>query len=230
MENKIINLELVRKVALGLEELNELAVFVGGAIVSVYADDEAAEEVRPTDDIDFTVQISSYVDFTKLTEQLQTKGFEPDQNGHSICSFLFKGIRIDVIPTSDTEIGATNKWYKIGFEHLKTVKHEECNINIFSLPIFIATKFEAYNNRGGDYRTSHDFEDIIYVIDNSLCFMEEIRLAPVEVRNFIIEELSKVVRNNNYKEIISSQLHPNSISTRLQLIIDKIETIISTTY
>lgn len=35
-------------------------VFVGGAVVSLYTDDPAADEIRPTSDIDLTVMLMSY--------------------------------------------------------------------------------------------------------------------------------------------------------------------------
>ncbi len=39
-------------------------------------------------------------------------------------------------------------------------------ISVFTLPYFIATKIEAYCNRGGnDIRFSHDIEDVIIVLD-----------------------------------------------------------------
>jgi len=38
MENKVINIQLVAKVAKALGKINEQVVFVGGAVVSVYAD------------------------------------------------------------------------------------------------------------------------------------------------------------------------------------------------
>jgi len=75
MENKTINLALVAKVAQALGALNEKVVFVGGAVVSVYADDPAADLVRPTDDIDFTIQLTGYNDWVKLNEQLMQLGF-----------------------------------------------------------------------------------------------------------------------------------------------------------
>ena len=50
MKNKTINLAVVKKVATALSELNEHVAYVGGAIVSIYADDPAADDVRPTKD------------------------------------------------------------------------------------------------------------------------------------------------------------------------------------
>ncbi len=44
LKNKIINMGLVKKVATALGELNDQVAYVGGATVSTYADDPAAEE------------------------------------------------------------------------------------------------------------------------------------------------------------------------------------------
>ena len=48
MQNKVINLALVAEVEKGLKELNEKMVFIGGAVISLYTDDSAADEIRPT--------------------------------------------------------------------------------------------------------------------------------------------------------------------------------------
>ena len=52
MNYKNSNEALIRTIALALGELNEKVVYVGGSVVSLYADDSAAEETRPTKDID----------------------------------------------------------------------------------------------------------------------------------------------------------------------------------
>jgi len=42
LENITINIALVKEVANALRELKEIMVFVGGATISLYTDDEAA--------------------------------------------------------------------------------------------------------------------------------------------------------------------------------------------
>jgi hypothetical protein len=105
MENKVINIQLVAKVAKALGKINEQVVFVGGAVVSVYADDPAADEVRPTDDIDFTIELTGYGDWVQLNSQLLKLGFMPNTESNKICNFLFEGIEIDIMPTEDSTIG-----------------------------------------------------------------------------------------------------------------------------
>jgi len=225
VENKTINIDLVSKVAKSLGELNERVVFVGGAVVSVYADDPAADEVRPTDDIDFTIELTGYEDWVRLTEELVTLGFSPNPEGHTMCSFIFKGIEIDVMPSEDSPIGISNRWYKPGFEFVKVIIANNQKIRVLSLPYYLATKLEAFNNRGGDYRTSHDFEDVIYVIDNCTTVIQEILGSDESVKGFIREELKKVVNNPNAAEIIQCQLHPNLVAGRYPLILEKLKQI-----
>ena len=56
MENRTINTAVVAEVARALKDLKQHMVFVGGAIVSLYADEPAADEIRPTQDIDKTLK------------------------------------------------------------------------------------------------------------------------------------------------------------------------------
>ena len=67
MENITINKALVKQVAKTLEELKKIMVFVGGATISLYTDDEAAQEIRPTSDIDMTIKLAhNYAEWAKL--------------------------------------------------------------------------------------------------------------------------------------------------------------------
>lgn len=45
-----------------------------------------------------------------------------------------------------------------------------------SVTYYVATKFEALAGRGGDdLRTSHDFEDIIYILNSCPDFIEHLK-------------------------------------------------------
>ena len=45
MENRVINVGVVKKVAKALQHLRPKVAFVGGAIISLYVDDPSADEV-----------------------------------------------------------------------------------------------------------------------------------------------------------------------------------------
>ena len=55
-----VNIQAVQLVADGLKELRDQVVFVGGSVVSLYANDPGADVPRPTSDIDLVVVVSSY--------------------------------------------------------------------------------------------------------------------------------------------------------------------------
>ena len=123
MKNRTINLGVVAEIAEALGELNKSVVFVGGAIVSVYADDPAADEIRPTQDVDLTLTL---IDFNQqvLDTQLAKLGFHPDIHGHVICSYRYNDISVDIMAATDTMRGPTNRWYQIGFESLQRLSYK----------------------------------------------------------------------------------------------------------
>lgn len=67
------------------------------------------------------------------------------------------------MPTEPKVIGFSNDWYPEGFEQaMDMYLDDQTTIRCFSLPYFLASKWEAFKGRGkNDYRTSKDFEDIV---------------------------------------------------------------------
>ena len=81
MENKTINIAIVAQVAAALKELKDKMVFVGGAVVSLYTDDPAADEIRPTGDVDMTINLLNFADWASMQERLADLSFSPDPTG-----------------------------------------------------------------------------------------------------------------------------------------------------
>lgn len=115
MENRIINIAVVAEVANALKTIEEQIVFVGGAVVSLYTDDPAADEIRPTQDVDMTINVINLGHWAVLQEKLATLGFHPDPQGHAISSYKYKDIPVDIMSVEDDPLGPANRWYKIGF-------------------------------------------------------------------------------------------------------------------
>jgi predicted nucleotidyltransferase len=225
MENRTINIAVVAEVAQALRELKNQMVFIGGAVVSLYADDPAADEIRPTGDIDMTINLMNFSNWVRMQERLAQLGFYPDPYGHAICSYKYKDIPVDIMPAEDGPLGPTNKWYKLGFENLWTVKAADEEIQILSAPAYLATKFEAFNSRGHDYRTSHDFEDIIYILDNRMTIVAEIEQSHPEIKGFLRQEINKIFESPHLEEILSAHLHPFVIDERYPIVLGKMKEI-----
>lgn len=224
MDGKAINIEVIRKVAVGLQELRQRMVFVGGATLSLYADDPAADAVRPTSDIDLSVSLAGYGEWSVLQERLQELKFYPDPESKVICRFTYAGITIDVMPDDPNILGFTNPWYQPGLEEsIEVLLTDDVKINILPVAYFLATKFSAYHSRGGDPRSSHDFEDIVYVTDNRLKLVEEIASAPDEVRAYLQDEYRQILGSRYSEEILGCHL---SEADRLPLLEEKIEQVL----
>lgn len=222
MKNKTINLGVVAEIAQALGDLNESVVFVGGAVVSVYADGDAADEVRPTQDVDLTLTLFDF-DQQDLDKQLAERDFHPDIHGHAICAYKYKDIAVDIMAPIDTMLGATNRWYAVGFGSLEKIDVCGTPIQVLSAPCFLATKFEAFHHRGqDDYRTSHDFEDIVYVIDNRSTIVVELEKAEAIVQDFIKAELLKVLNSPYLEEILSAHIHPLIVEQQYPMLLQKI--------
>lgn len=227
MENITINKALVKEVATALKELKDIMVFVGGATISLYTDDLAAQEIRPTTDIDMTLNLThNYSEWLKINERLLELGFYPNPDGHAICSYKYNNINVDIIPSESSLMGRANKWYKIGFKNLQTATIENEEISILSAPCFLATKFEAFKDRGKDYRTSHDFEDIIYVIDNRTTIINEIENDEQVIKDFLKQEFNKILTKSNTYEILSCHIHPLVLEDRYPILERKIKRIV----
>lgn len=228
MENKTINIGVVKKIAVALKHLRSKVAFVGGAMISLYADDPAADEVRPTKDIDLSLTLESYGSWAKLQEELAMLGFQPDQTSKVICRFLYDDVTVDIMPDDEKVIGFSNPWYRPGLENVQSYQLPDGpDINILPLPYFLATKFSAFHARGkGNHVTSHDFEDIIYLTDNATTVANQIKEADFDVKNYLKKEYRAVWENSNRTEIISCHLQPLIRTARLKVIAGKIEQIV----
>jgi predicted nucleotidyltransferase len=227
MENRTINIAVVAEVAKALKNIKKDMVFVGGAVVSLYTDDPAADEIRPTQDVDMTLNIINLSHWEKVQAQLLELGFHPDPFGHAICSYKYNDIPVDIMAAEDGPLGPANRWYKIGFENLWTAKAKEQEIYILSAPCYLATKFEAFNDRGTDYRSSHDIEDIINILDNRINIVEEITKDDTRIEYFIKEQLQNIINNGLMQEVLMAHIHPLMIVERLPIVEEKISQILN---
>ncbi|MCK5170344.1 MAG: hypothetical protein KAQ75_10730, partial [Bacteroidales bacterium] len=153
-----INIDMLQTVANGLGNLKNEIVFVGGAVAELYASNPAASDIRPTFDVDCVIELSSKTEHAKLEEDLRAKGFANDTSeGAPICRWVYKDIKVDVMPTDEDILGFSNRWYVGGIENKITkVLPDGTEIYVFPPEYYLAAKLEAHESRGGDdLRQSH---------------------------------------------------------------------------
>lgn len=83
-------------------------------------------EVRPTDDVDCIIELSSYHSYAELEERIRKLGFENDTSPRApIDRWLWEGIKIDIMPTEESILKFNNKWYKSGLsDWMRVLPHE----------------------------------------------------------------------------------------------------------
>lgn len=203
------NINMLQTVANGLGELKNEMVFVGGAVAELYASDPAASDIRPTLDVDCVIGLSTRLEFYRLEENLRARGFANDTSqGAPICRWIYKDIKVDVMPTDENILGFSNKWYVEGIENeIQKILPDGTEIFVFPPEYYVATKLEAHKGRGGnDIRQSHDFEDIIYILDNCQDLLENIVTANSTVKAYLKIEFKSLLQNKGLLEGVESAL------------------------
>lgn len=212
---------MLQTVANGLGNLKDDMVFVGGAVAELYASDPAASEIRPTIDVDCVIELHTRTAHAKLESDLRAKGFANDTSeGAPICRFVYEDIKVDVMPTEERLLGFSNRWYPEGIKNkiIKTLP-DDTEIYVFPSEYYLASKFEAHNSRGGnDLRQSHDFEDIVYILGNTLDILAEIENANESVKEYLKEECQKLSRNAGLQEGLACALSFESWDDRPEIV------------
>jgi len=213
-----------------LEELATEVTFVGGATVSLYAD-RPADEARPTDDVDVVIELTHYKEYAAIEEKLRAKGFVNDQESGVICRYIIHGITVDVMPTEEDILGFKNQWYPEGFANAMQVDiGDDYSIRLFSPPYFIASKLDAFSDRGeNDGRMSSDFEDIVFVMNNRGAIWDEMKDSPENVKQFLKNEFGKLLQEPYIDEWISCHLSYNE-QRRVAFIIGGLNEFVNTGY
>ncbi|MDP2806659.1 MAG: nucleotidyl transferase AbiEii/AbiGii toxin family protein [bacterium] len=224
MINSANNLKAIVKIAEALEELNDQVIFVGGSVVGLYINDPAAEDVRPTKDVDVSADIATFGELEKIRQQLVKKGFKQSHEEKVVCRFLYQGIKLDVMGTKEVGWAPSNPWFGPGFKHIEKQKIDAITINILPLAYFLATKFTAFHGRGGaDPRFSHDFEDITYILDNKVDLVESVTRAPDDVKKYLRSEFRKILKGSSLQEAIIANLNHLTQTERYNAIVSKLE-------
>jgi len=215
------NLYMLQTVANGFGELINEIVFIGGVVAELYASDPAASDIRLTLDVDCVIELSSRIMYAKLEEEMRARGFANDTSeGAPICRWVFRGIKVDLMPTDPDVLGFSNRWYVEGIENkISKVLPDGSEIFVFPPEYYLAAKFEAHKDRGGnDLRQSHDFEDIVYILDNCLDLLYNIGNANSTVQTYLKEECQSLLEIDNLTEGIENALPFGSDSDSTEII------------
>jgi len=132
------------------------------------------------------------------------------------------------MPTDSSILGFSNIWYAPALENAQRSRIGETEIRHITAPYFVATKLEAFHGRGkNDFRTSHDLEDIVTVIDGRAELVEEVRVAGRDLQEYLSREFRTLLSNRDFTEALSGHLLPDAASQqRLGLVLKRMQQLV----
>ena len=208
--------DMLERAAIALGPFKDDVVFVGGCVVSVLLTDPAASSPRPTDDVDVLVQAASYADYVIAGERMRSQKFVQEPDDKVICRWRGHGLVIDIMPTDDSILGFSNRWYPSAVAYSVVVTLPQgTTIRVVNAPHFVATKLEAFGGRGrGDIYGSHDLEDVVAVVDGRAELLAETANAPSDVRDFIRENMAAFLKRADIRDAIEGHLGASGVQAR----------------
>ncbi len=219
------NIRLLKEAAKLLRPLLRELVFIGGCTTGLLISDEGAGDVRPTVDVDAIAEITSYADYTILSERLRALGFTEDASvGAPTCRWLNGETKLDVMPLNEAILGFTNRWYESAHRSAQDYELEtDLHIRVVTPPYFCATKIEAFRGRGnGDYRSS-DLEDLVTIVDGRSELLNELQAAPDDVRSYIAEAIGQMLRTDKFIDALPGFLLGDAASqSRIGIVLQRL--------
>jgi len=209
-----MSLELLELGAAALGPLLEEVVFVGGASIVLWITDPAAPPPRPTNDVDVIVEVTGRWGYEQFSKRLRAQGFAEDIESRVICRWRHArlDLMLDAMPTNPAILGFSNRWLAPAMPH--AVERELPSgvlIKAITPPYLLATKLEAFADRGqDDLLGSHDFEDVISLINGRDTLTEEVRAAAGELRAYLAQQIVRLQEIPRFDEWVAGALRPDA--------------------
>lgn len=226
---KLANLKMLEFVATKLGDIRNDVVFLGGCTTGLFISDPLVPDVRYTLDVDCIVDVISRNQYYQLEKKLNKQGFKKSITEDVICRWFYDDVILDVMPTDETILGFGNRWYKqaIASSNLYLLA-ESLEIRVVTAPYFLATKFEAFKTRGKmDFYASHDFEDIVSVLDGRLEIVDEIKNCDSILQEYLINSLREIMLSPSFKGAIPGHFaqYGSIANDRIELLEQKLTSI-----
>ncbi|MFZ1624213.1 MAG: hypothetical protein WAU48_05420 [Gammaproteobacteria bacterium] len=220
------NIQSVELVAAALGELCDGLILVGGCAASLLVDAPSAPPPRVTYDVDLIAVVTALRDYHALERKFAQRGFKRDTSPDApICRWTIGGIAVDLMPTDESVLGFSNRWYTEAAASATRLSLPSGRaINLISAPAFLATKFEAFLSRGkADLLISHDFEDIINIVEGHLSIVAEIDASEKGLRAYLAAQFVDVIAAPDFMNVLpglvaNDELHSQRVAAVMKRI------------
>lgn len=194
-------MQSVEAVAQALGDLCDEVVLVGGCAAGLLCTSPSAMPPRVTFDVDVVAEVAALADYYALERRFEQRGFKRDISQDApICRWRLRDLCVDLMPSDEKILGFSNRWYPHAIAGaLRVALPGGRLIRLISPPAFLATKFEAFATRGrGDLLSSHDFEDIINVLDGRPGIEAEVAAAATDLVQYLSARFGEIVRHADF--------------------------------
>lgn len=186
-----------------LGDLIDDVTVVGGTSPSLYEMNDTVA-VRPTRDVDLIVRSKSRVEWQRFVRRLEQRGFRYPA-GEPICRYTKGDLVIDVMPSDATHLGFGNRWYEAAA--IGRMKSPIARLHVVTPIYFIATKLDAFEDRGADHpRMSHDLEDIFVVLRGLPSLFDDVESGMEIVHAEVRRQLRKLCERSDALDLVGSML------------------------
>jgi hypothetical protein len=205
--------------------------FLGASVLPLLVDNAGVLEIRPTIDIDLSVEVVTLFELYELETRLRERGFRHDtREGAPICRWLVEGVTVDAMPTEASVLGMASEWFH---EAVTTAARMDLGDGVqapvIKRPYFLATKLTAYRDRGAkDPYMSKDLEDIVTLFDG--CRETDFLLGEgsSSLRNFITAGMQAHLENPDFVEAVEGCFRADPVSReRSQIVLERMRAISS---
>lgn len=215
------NLELLSTMVDLLGDIADELVFVGGCATGLFITSMRAQTVRVTWDVDVVAEAATLREYHAIEARLRKKGFRHDPE--IVCRWTVQALQLDLLPSAPGVLGFHNRWYPKALATAQSRRLPSGRvIRLVTSPLFLATKLEAFLDRGqGDYLVSHDLEDIITVVDGRESLLNEVEAVDADVRTYIRERITALLRDEDFLTAVPGYLPGDVVSqARLPNVMD----------
>lgn len=209
------NVALVERVVEALGSLCDSLVLVGGCATGLLVTNTRAQRIRATADVDLVVEVTTIHDYHQAERAFAARGFRHDtSDGAPICRWRRTGVIVDLLPSQPGVLAFHNRWYPVAVVSAQRLELPGGRlIRVIAAPAFIATKLEAFHDRGNrDFTASHDLEDIITVIDGRATLVDEVLVADAELRQYLAQQFAALLASRDFVDCLPGHLPGDSAS------------------
>jgi len=220
---------MIMAVAGALEELVDEVVFVGGCATPLLVDEAARPDARMTEDVDFVIEAAATIDYYRFADRIREKGFKETMTGDGPLSrwtITSGGVSliVDVMPTQADVLGFSNPWYPDAYMKSNRVRlPNQSEIQLISPLYFLATKFNAWSQRGNGDLFHKDMEDIVFVLEYrprlAIEFMDE---TSHSLKAYLKEQCRHLLGSpgfgSNFPGLLTEQTNHGTVVNALKII------------